>query len=143
MKHLEDLYDEIEKENIVIQNTKFEKKKAGIATDGTFTMIAFDYSKIEDSKEEKLIVAEELAHYQTGAFYKSNSPFANIEKAEYTAKKHAINQILPYEELKNAIENKHLTTTYELSEYFNLPEHIIAQAYFCFKNIEGYNQNPK
>mgnify|MGYP003296558385 CR=1 FL=1 len=54
----------LEKYNIPVIKVDFPVKKAGSITNGTDTIIAVDYSKIKDSKEEKRIIAEEKAHYE-------------------------------------------------------------------------------
>ena len=64
MKDLNDLYNELEKYNIPVVKVDFQNKKAGIITNGNDTVIAVDYKKIENSKEEKMIIAEEKAHYE-------------------------------------------------------------------------------
>ena len=54
MKDLNDLYNELK--NTIYQFVKvdFQNKKAGIITNGQDTVIAVDYKKIENSKEEKM-----------------------------------------------------------------------------------------
>ena len=73
MKKLEEIYDELEKYNIPVFNVNFPAKKAGIISNGIDTVIAVDYTKIKDSKEEKRIIAEEKAHYETGTLYPLNA----------------------------------------------------------------------
>lgn len=137
MKQLTELYNEIEQEGIFISSTNFKKKKSGIITDGNNTVICVDYSKIADSKEEKVVLSEEKAHYDLGAFYQNNSNFYQIEKMEYKARKHSYNRLMPYAEMKKAIQ-KGIRTIYELSEYFGVPETDIAKAYYLYTNVENY-----
>ena len=141
MKTLEDLYDEIERENIEIldvQNTfnlHFEKKKAVIVSNDNDSTILIDYSKVKNSKEEKIILAEEKAHYDTGAFYHIYSPYELMDRMEYKARKRAYNELIPYNILK---EQAQRLTIDELSDYFGVPIKDIIMASFLYSNIENF-----
>ena len=80
MKQLEELYEELHRYNIPVVDVNFNDSKAGIITNGKDTVIAVDYKKIINTKEEKRIIAEEKAHYETGSFYSFNALF-NVETA--------------------------------------------------------------
>ena len=136
MKQLEELYDELEKYNIPVVEVDFHNKKAGIASNGKDTVIAVDYKKIEDSKEEKMIIAEEKAHYETGALYLINADKTTIDKMEYKANKRVYNELIPLKELKKLCE-KGLSVV-ELSDYFGIPIQDVLVAQFLYSNIENY-----
>lgn len=138
MKDLNDLYNELEKYNIPVVKVNFHKKKAGSITNGVDTVIAVDYSKIIDSKEEKRIIAEEKAHYETGTFYPLNADKTTIDKMEYKANKRVYNELIPYEELKTMCE-KELSVA-ELSDYFGIPIQDVLIAQFLYSNIENYKE---
>ena len=57
------LYDVIKKENIDIDTIKWTNAKARIFEIDNNYSIAIDYSQIENSMEERQILAEELGHY--------------------------------------------------------------------------------
>ena len=136
MKDLNDLYNELEQYNIPVVKVDFQKKKAGIITDGVDTVIAVDYKKIENSKEEKMIIAEEKAHYETGALYLINADKTTIDKMEYKANKKVFNELIPLKELKKLCE-KGLSVV-ELSDYFGIPIQDVLVAQFLYSNIENY-----
>ena len=136
MKELLDLYNELEKYNIPVIKVNFPVKKAGSITNGTDTIIAVDYSKIKDSKEEKRIIAEEKAHYETGTFYAFNADKATIDKMEYRATKHVYHELIPYDELK-AMCLKGLSLS-ELSDYFGVPIQDVITAYCLYEMFEVY-----
>ena len=135
MKTLTTLYEEIEKENIEVQTVKFKKKKSAIVSVNGNTRIVVDYSKIENTKEEKIIIAEEKAHYDTGAFYHLNSPYELMDRMEYKAKKRVYNELIPYNTLK---ELSTKLTIDELAEYFEVPIKDIIMASFLYTNIENF-----
>ena len=138
MKDLNDLYNELEQYNIPVVKVDFQKKKAGIITDGVDTVIAVDYKKIENSKEEKMIIAEEKAHYETGALYPLNADKTTMDKMEYKARKKVYNELIPFSQLKEMCE-KHLSIP-ELSDYFGIPIQDVLIAQFLYNNIENYKE---
>ena len=138
MKDLNDLYNELEKYNIPVVKVNFHKKKAGSITNGTDTIIAVDYSKIENSKEEKRIIAEEKAHYETGTFYPFNADKTTIDKMEYKANKRVYNELIPFCELKEKCEQG--LSIPELSDYFGIPIQDVLIAQFLYANIENYKE---
>lgn len=138
MKELNDLYNELEQYNIPVVKVDFQNKKAGIITNGKDTVIAVDYKKIENSKEEKMIIAEEKAHYETGALYLLNADKTTIDKMEYKANKKVYNELVPFNKLKELCE-KHLSVS-ELSDYFGIPIQDVLVAQFLYNNIENYKE---
>jgi hypothetical protein len=138
MKELLDLYNELEKYNIPVIKVDFPVKKAGSITNGKDTIIAVDYSKIRDSKEEKRIIAEEKAHYETGTFYALNADKATIDKMEYKANKRVYNELVPFDELKTLCEQG--LSVSELSDYFGIPIQDVLVAQFLYNNIENYKE---
>ena len=138
MKDLNDLYNELEQYNIPVVKVDFQKKKAGIITDGVDTVIAVDYKKIENSKQEKMIIAEEKAHYETGALYPLNADKTTMDKMEYKARKKVYNELIPFSQLKEMCE-KHFSIS-ELSDYFGIPIQDVLIAQFLYNNIENYKE---
>ena len=138
MKDLNDLYNELEQYNIPVVKVDFQKKKAGIITAGVDTVIAVDYKKIENSKEEKMIIAEEKAHYETGALYPLNADKTTMDKMEYKARKKVYNELIPFSQLKEMCE-KHFSIP-ELSDYFGIPIQDVLIAQFLYNNIENYKE---
>jgi len=138
MKDLNYLYNELEKYNIPVVKVDFQNKKAGIITNGNDTVIAVDYKKIENSKEEKMVIAEEKAHYETGALYLLNADKTTIDKMEYKANKKVYNELIPFPKLKEMCE-KHLSVA-ELSDYFGIPIQDVLVAEFLYNNIENYKE---
>ena len=138
MKDLNDLYNELEQYNIPVVKVDFRNKKAGIISNGKDTVIAIDYKKIENSKVEKKVIAEEKAHYETGALYLLNADKTTIDKMEYKANKKVYNELIPFPQLKEMCE-KHLSVA-ELSDYFGIPIQDVLIAEFLYNNIENYKE---
>ena len=60
---LDNLYELAERENIDICNYNMVSHKARIINNDNSKMIFMDYKKIDNYKEEKELLAEELGHY--------------------------------------------------------------------------------
>lgn len=103
--NLNKLYNIADKENISVINFKMQNK-AIIGNIGKEYCIGLNYSKIDNSREEKEILAEELGHYYTGTLYTSQMPFETIERCENRANKWSYNVLVPYENLRRAIFNR-------------------------------------
>jgi hypothetical protein len=138
MKQLEEIYEELHRYNIPVVDVNFDEMKAGIITNGKDTVIAVDYKKISNSKEEKRIIAEEKAHYETGTFYSFNADKATIDKMEYKANKRVYNELIPYDELKAMCEKE--MSVVELSDHFGIPIQDVLIAQFLYTNIENYKE---
>lgn len=119
MKTLEEIYEELKKYDIPVFNVNFPVKKAGTITNEKYTVIAVDYSKIKNKKEEKRIIAEEKAHYETKSFYSFDADKDTVIKMEYIAVKRVYNELIPFEELKK-LRNQNLSDA-EISDYFGIP----------------------
>jgi hypothetical protein len=80
--------------------------------------IALDNSKIENSIEEKEILAEELGHYYCNALYYLDSDKILKDKCEYRALKWAYSVLVPLQKLKEKIMQGF--NLYDLADYFNV-----------------------
>lgn len=89
--------------------------------------IFLDLSCFESVPKYKAMLIHELGHCTTGCTQKVSSPLDLIEKHEYKANKWAIEQYIPFEELRAAIKQGY-TDRWQLAEYFDLPEPFIQKA---------------
>lgn len=115
---LNSLYQVIDNENIDIDNIKWTNSKARIFQIDNQYSIAIDYSKIDNSVEEKEIIAEELGHYYCNALYYLNSDKTLRDKCEYRAMKWAYSVLIPFQKLKEKIAQG--LDLYDLAEYFDV-----------------------
>ena len=63
-----DLYNILDKENINVYNYNWDKVKGRIFELENKYTIAIDYTLIENSIDEKQVLAEELGHYYCRSF---------------------------------------------------------------------------
>mgnify|MGYP003296764448 CR=1 FL=1 len=128
---LNKLYDIAEKENIDVINFKMQNKAIIGCLDNNYT-IGINYSIIDNSSEEKTILAEELGHYYCNAFYNTNYSKAEIEKREFRASKWAFKTLIPYSKLKELVD-KGYKYYYEFAEELGVTEDLLEKAYNYYK----------
>lgn len=112
------LYKIVDKEKIDIENYKWTNSKARIFEIDNNYYIGMDYSKIDNSIEEKEVLAEELGHYYCNALYYINSDKEFKSKCELKAKKWSFSVLVPLQKLKEKIEQG--LSLYDLAEYFDV-----------------------
>ncbi len=129
------LYDVIKKENIDIDNIKWTNTKARIFEIDNNYSIAIDYSQIENSIEERQILAEELGHYYCNALYCLNDNKLLKDKCEHKALKWAYSILVPYEKLKEKITQG--LDLYDLADYFNVDCKYMNDCILFYLSIYG------
>lgn len=112
------LYNIASKENIDINNYKWSNTKARIFEIDNQYSVAVDFSKVDNSIEEKEILAEELGHYYCNALYFLNSNKTLKDKCEYRAMKWAYSVLVPLQKLKEKITQGF--SLYDLADYFDV-----------------------
>lgn len=113
-----DMYKIAENEKIDVLNYKWTNTKARIFEIDNRYYIALDYTQINNSMEEKELLAEELGHYYCGALYYITSDKILVDKCELRAKKWAYSVLIPLKKLKEKIIQGF--NLYDLAEYFNV-----------------------
>lgn len=93
--------------------------------------IAINPFTLKSESEEKVKLAHELGHCETGSFYNAYSPFDIRSKHERTADKWAIEKLIPENELKEAC--KYCRNRWELSIHFGVTEDFMQKALDFYK----------
>ena len=94
--------------------------------------IGIDPFKIQNESDEKVKLAHELGHCETGSFYNMYAKLDIREKHEHTADKWAIKKLVPEDELKEAC--KYCTNRWELAEYFGVTEDFMQKVMDYYRN---------
>ena len=113
-----DLYKIAENEKIDILDYKWSNSKARIFEIDNNYYISLNNMQIQNSIEEKELLAEELGHYYCGALYYINSNKVLIDKCEHRAKKWAYSVLIPFKKLKEKILQGF--NLYDLADYFSV-----------------------
>lgn len=86
--------------------------------DGTYG-IAIDPWKVDTLEQETVLLAHELGHCMTGAFYNRWATRDVRKKHENTADKWAVKKFISAEQLDAAVADGH-TEMWDLAEHFNV-----------------------
>lgn len=123
---LEELYLSIPS-NIDIDYFIFANTESLSAPIGDRFVIAIDPTKIKSEADEKLKVAHEVGHCETGSFYSPGEDYFLRQRYENRADRQAIKKLVPKDELKKAVSAGY-TEAWQLSEIFGVPEPFIRKA---------------
>lgn len=134
MTNLIGLYQIADEDNIMVDCYDLKQNPSlSIMDSNGDCYIAIDPIQLLSEIDEKMKLAHELGHCETGAFYDRNSPLSNRGQCECKAETWAIKKLIPKDELSNAV-NCGYRELWELAEYFDVPEKFMRKA------IDYYNQ---
>lgn len=123
-----EVYKKIEDENVQTFSFGISGVKGlTICANGVCGVFIND-KEINDSDEEFCVAAHEYGHCATGTLYSLNSDKSYISRCEYRADRKAVLTFLPFERVQDAIVNG-CQTTYEISEFLDLPEKFIIKSF--------------
>jgi hypothetical protein len=105
---------------------------ATIRDDG-FYAVFLDFTKIKSTRLLRGVCFHELGHIATGALHKVDSPYELVERSEYRANRWATETFLTEEAFREAFALGY-TELWQLSEYFDLPERVVADALTYWKD---------
>lgn len=125
---LQTLYDIAEREHIYMFNKRIKGCKGMHCTNGKVNAIALDYSQLENTVEEKSVLAEELGHYYCNSVYPlSCTDKTLVDKAEYRAKKWAVKALVSPADLEK-VKLQGLKHKWEIAEELGVSEWIAEKA---------------
>lgn len=136
IRKLERLYDLAEKNNIPVDDSCPEiLVSMSIRLENGKKIIGL--SNVENNEYTKLeCMAHEMGHCMTDSFYAGYSPFELRSKHENKANEWAVNEIVPFSELCQAVKNG-CRELWQLAEHFEVSHRFMEQAI----NIHKKNGN--
>ena len=132
------LYNVLENENIYYSNHKLCNSSGMIAHYKDVIAIIVDEEKVNTTASTNTVLIQELGHYFSGSYYKTNSSYELIEKMEYKADKKAWEKFFPYKQVKELM-TKGLTTVTQLAEFYNVETPYMARCVNYYYNQYGFN----
>ena len=135
---LDELYERAERDGIEVIGYRLPQTRAVSLFQGGKCVIGIDNSRVYSKAEEKTMLAHEMGHCETGAFYNEHSPLSLSGKCERRANEWAILNCVPYGELISAYRDG-ARTHFELAEHFGVSERLIQRAIEYY--IERKTQN--
>lgn len=131
--NLEKLQNLIHKEKIELVNCNMHDTKARIIQDNKNSFIFINRKQIENTTEEKCILAEEMGHYYCDALY---SPLYYdkqlVDKNEYRANKWAFKTLISKNKLKKLSKKGYANC--EIAEELGVTEDLLNKAYNYYFN---------
>ena len=128
MKPLQEIYHFADQKNIVVDCFTLSGRDAlSIMDEDGSCYIAIDPAKITSEADERTKISHELGHCITGAFYNQYSNYDCRQRHENRADKWAVLQLIPAEELDQAVADGH-TDIWDLAEHFGVTEDFIRKA---------------
>ena len=121
------IIDEKCPEEIIAMSIKFPNGRKVISLSDLSVNPDNIYTKLE-------CFAHEMGHCATDSFYEGYSPLERRAKHEYKADKWAINYLIPFEDLCQAVSSGY-RELWQLAEYFNVSTVFIEKA------IQMYEQH--
>ena len=137
MKSLQTFYHIADQENIVIDRFALSSRDAlSIMDDDGSCFIAIDPERIINDADERTKIAHEIGHCVKGAFYNRYSDYDCRQRHENTADKWAISQLVPVDELDQAVAEG-CCEIWELAEHFGITESLMRKAvcYYVHGNV--------
>ena len=130
-KMIAKLYELVDAENITVFSASCPNSGALCIRNDTTGKCYIILDKNNPKEAELELLAHELGHCMTGAFYNPNSPFDINSKHEYKANKWVVEQLVPKLDMENAFKNG-IIEVWELSEYFGVSEELIKKASYIY-----------
>lgn len=108
--------------------------------DGAEYAIFLDFSKIKSTRLLRGVCCHELGHAATGALHKIDSPFETVGRSEYRANRYVAERFLTPEDFREAFDTGY-TESWQLAEFFELPEEDVKRAYDYWVQARGVDFN--
>ena len=134
---LQTLYDIAKQQNIEVLTFPMEKNGSMSIMDGTGNCtIGMDPGVLDGGVQERVHLGHELGHCVTGSFYNIYAAVDNRRRHENRADKWAIQQLIPVEQLDDAVATG-CTELWELAEKFGVTESFVRKAvcYYVHGNL--------
>lgn len=131
------LYDYARKQNIEV--IRYPMKKNGsmsIMLEDGACYIGIDGEVQDGGAQERVHMAHELGHCETGSFYNIYAAIDHRQRHENRADKWAVMQLIPVEDLDEAIAEG-CTELWELADRFGVTEDFVKKAvcYYVHGNM--------
>lgn len=121
---IEDLYNLADDDGIVVEHQLIGHPALSVEWENG--AICIDPSQINSEAEYKDVLAHELGHCETKAFYHHHSPYETKARMERKAKKWEILHLVPLEDLREKVEEHR--DIWEIADFFGVPEKLIKEA---------------
>lgn len=137
---LRKLYARADEQNILIRHCALVQNVAVSTRYAGNDYIVMDYRRLRRTRHHKTVLAHELGHLATGSLYSRAVPYETLGRCEARATRWAIETLLPFERLRDAMHDGY-TETWELADFFNVDESLVRAACLYYTEARGFNFN--
>jgi len=95
--------------------------------------IFIDESAFENDIERRYAFEHELAHCETGSFYKEDTPFVECRRMDYRAKKRTVEKLVPFSQYVRTIIDGYIEE-WEQAEKWDIPEWFVSIVHNIYAN---------
>ncbi len=127
MTELNALYDVAANGGVTVDCFETKNAESFCIFNPNISVIVINPLVLSSVSDERVKLAHEVGHFQTGAFYNMYSPLDIRERAEHKADKWAIKKLVPKNELIEAYKNG-ICDNSELAELFGITEEFLQKA---------------
>lgn len=134
---MEDLYVQAERLGHTVLWYRFRKIESLAVRDASGRCtIGLDPGKLRSKADERVKLAHELGHCETGAFYSREVTAEGRSRREERANRWAVCRLVPYGALCEALEEG-CRELWELAERFEVTETFLAAAVRYYREAKG------
>ena len=130
---LKHLYEIAKDNNIQVHSIRCPCSQAISLHTEDSDYIGLDRSVLCSESRERQVLAHELGHCLTGAFYCDHANKTNVSRMEYRALKKEVELLIPKEDLFKELTEDY--TIFGLAEHFGVSEGLIKKAFFIYFRI--------
>ncbi|MDR3237768.1 MAG: ImmA/IrrE family metallo-endopeptidase [Spirochaetia bacterium] len=87
-------------------------------------------------REEKVRIAHEVGHCETGSFYSRHMPNQCMQQLENRANRWAYNRVVPFEDIQAAIHAGYVES-WELADHFDVTDEFMVSALAYYHDVRG------
>lgn len=131
----EDLYLIAEQEGVSVLTFPLPECTAMAMPNGEDKyVVGMDPSVFENKKRERVVLAHELGHCESGAVYTRYQDKLHRAKAEYSATKWAVHKLIDRDEFISLLKKGY--RVWELAEEYDVTEDFIKEVYHFYCELE-------
>lgn len=131
---LNDLYCLAAQNGVAVHSVKCPKSTAvSLDLDGS-KFIGIDRNVFKSEVRERLVLAHELAHSLTNAFYDAYDNEINVKRMEFRATKKQIELLIPFDKLDAFLFED--CTVWDVAEHFDVSPELVKTAMWVYYKRE-------
>lgn len=131
---LNDLYGLAARQGIKVHSAKCPNSAAMCLNTDYGTFIGLDSHIFKNESRERLVLAHELAHHLTNAYYDRHDNDINVKRMEFRATKKQIELLIPFDELDAFLFED--CTVWDVAEHFDVPPELVKTAMWVYYKRE-------